>query len=264
MNSVNVGANVARDSVKALPVERLGKTCDLLEANANRIGEYLGSDTAGRRIPEYLRKLAQTLTKDKQTIRDEIDRMLEHLDHMKTIIAAQQSYAKVHGITEVCALKEIVETALAISAAALKGSDIDIVREYEDIAPAWFDRHQILQILVNLISNARHALEESGTGKRLLTVVLAAEGVTARIEVHDNGIGIPHANLAKVFNHGFTTKKTGHGFGLHNCANAVQQMDGSLEAFSDGPGKGARFVLRLPLSRGADAGAHAVLEAGAA
>jgi signal transduction histidine kinase len=260
MNSVNVGANVARDSVKALPVERLGRTCDLLDAQAGRIGDYLTTDTAGRRIPEYLRKLAQTLSADKQKIRDEIDRLLEHLDHMKTIIAAQQSYAKVHGITEVCALKEIAETALAISAAALSGSDIDIVREYEDVPPALFDRHQILQILVNLISNARHALEESDVAKRRLTVVLKADAGTARIEVSDNGVGIPRANLAKVFNHGFTTKKTGHGFGLHNCANAAQQMDGRLEALSDGPGQGARFVLRLPLPRGADE----ALEAGAA
>ncbi|HEY5568329.1 MAG TPA: AAA family ATPase [Gammaproteobacteria bacterium] len=260
MNSVNVGANVTRDSVKALPVERLGKTCDLLDAHADRIGDYLTSDTAGRRIPEYLRKLAQTLSLDKQKIRDEIDRLLEHLDHMKTIIAAQQSYAKVHGITEVCALKDIAETALAISAAALSGSDIDIVREYQDVPPALFDRHQILQILVNLISNARHALEESDAAKRRLTVVLAADGDAARIEVRDNGVGIPRANLPKVFNHGFTTKKTGHGFGLHNCANAAQQMDGRLEAFSDGPGKGARFVLRLPLPGAADV----ALEAGAA
>jgi signal transduction histidine kinase len=100
---------------------------------------------------------------------------------------------------------------------------------------------------VNLISNARHALEQNDPSDRQLMIVIAAEDVQGRVEVHDNGIGIPRDNIAKVFNHGFTTKKSGHGFGLHNCANAAQQMDGSLEAFSGGPGTGASFVLRIPM-----------------
>jgi C4-dicarboxylate-specific signal transduction histidine kinase len=247
MNSVNVGANVVSDAVKALPVEQVGKVCELLEQNSDRLGEFLATDPRGRKVLEYLGKLAHTLSAEKQAVRAEIDQVLEHLEHMKKIIAAQQTYAKVTGVTEVCSLKEIAETALAISDAALRGSRVQVVRELDDVPPALFDRHQILQILVNLVSNAKHALEHGDPESRILAISIAAEGVNARIEVRDNGVGIPQGNLAKVFNHGFTTKKSGHGFGLHNCANSAQQMDGSLEAFSDGPGCGARFVLRLPL-----------------
>jgi signal transduction histidine kinase len=86
-----------------------------------------------------------------------------------------------------------------------------------------------------------------------------------RIEVRDNGAGIAAENLPKIFTHGFTTKKTGHGFGLHNCANAAQQMDGSLTAYSDGPGRGASFVLRMPVQYAEEpaqgGGAGAVAEA---
>jgi len=109
------------------------------------------------------------------------------------------------------------------------------------------DRHQIMQILVNLVSNAKHALEAAQQEKRELVVAIDEVDGGVRIEVRDNGVGITRENLAKVFNHGFTTKKKGHGFGLHNCANAAQQMDGSLTAYSDGPGTGASFVLRMPV-----------------
>jgi len=248
MNSVNVGASVTRDSVKELPIEGLSRAVDLLDQNLERLPEYLRSDPLGRKLPEYLRKLAVALTEEKQAILANVDQLSGHLEHMKKIIAAQQSYAKVTGVTEVCTLEEIAETALAISEAALRGSNIQIVRNYEKLPPVLADRHQIMQILVNLISNAKHALEEVGqTNRELLVGISAVEG-GVRLEVRDNGLGISRENLAKIFNHGFTTKKKGHGFGLHNCANAAQQMDGSLTAYSDGPGKGASFVLRLPVN----------------
>jgi signal transduction histidine kinase len=165
---------------------------------------------------------------------------------MKKIIAAQQSYAKTKGLSEVCSLEEIVETALEIAGIRLRDANIEVVKDCGDLRPGLFDRHQILQILVNLIGNARHALQESARPQKTLTITAAEDSEGFVLEVRDNGIGIAPENLPKVFTHGFTTKKTGHGFGLHNCANAAQEMDGSLTAFSDGPGQGARFVLRLP------------------
>lgn len=248
MNSVNVGAHVARDAVKALRVEQLGRVCEQLDRNAGRLAEFLGSDPAGSRIPEYLDKLSRTLVTDKQRIADELERLLEHLDHMKRVIAAQQSYAKSSGLTEVCTIKDIVETALAISEVALRNAGIQVAVRCEESEPALLDRHQILQILINLISNAKHALQDNEMGSRQLTIAAARDGPEFSVEVSDNGMGIPEENLSKVFNHGFTTKKTGHGFGLHNCANAAQEMGGTLQAFSDGHGGGARFMLRLPVN----------------
>jgi signal transduction histidine kinase len=69
------------------------------------------------------------------------------------------------------------------------------------------------------------------------------------IIVRDNGIGIPPENLIKIFNHGFTTKRDGHGFGLHSGANAAKEMGGSLTAESNGPGLGATFTLELPVAK---------------
>jgi signal transduction histidine kinase len=247
MNSVNVGASVARDAVKALPVEGLGRTVTLMDENADRLGDYLASDAIGRKLPEYLRKLSHALQDEKHAILANIEQLVEHLEHMKKIIAAQQSYAKVNGVTEVCTLEEIAENALAISEAALRGSNVEIVRKYEKLPPVLVDRHQIMQILVNLLSNAKHALEDSQADRRQLVVAISKADDGAQIEVRDNGVGIAAENLPKIFSHGFTTKKKGHGFGLHNCANAAQQMDGSLTAYSDGSGKGASFVLKMPV-----------------
>jgi predicted ATPase/signal transduction histidine kinase/tRNA A-37 threonylcarbamoyl transferase component Bud32 len=247
MNSVNVGASVTRDAVKALPVEGVTRACELLDQNASRLTDFLRVDPTGRKLPEYLRKLGATLSKEKDSILAQIDKLTTHLEHMKTIIAAQQSYAKVNGMSEVCTLEEIAEGALQLSEGVLRNSSIHIVRRYEKLPAVLVDRHQVMQILVNLISNAKHALEESTQPNRELMVAIAKVEGGVRIEVRDNGIGISSENLPKVFNHGFTTKKKGHGFGLHNCANAAQRMDGSLTAYSDGPGKGASFVLRMPI-----------------
>jgi two-component system NtrC family sensor kinase len=67
-----------------------------------------------------------------------------------------------------------------------------------------------------------------------------------QIYATDNGVGIAPENLTRIFAFGFTTKKTGHGFGLHSSALAAKEMGGSLNAFSEGLGRGATFVLELP------------------
>jgi two-component system, NtrC family, sensor kinase len=106
----------------------------------------------------------------------------------------------------------------------------------------------VLQILVNLISNASHALENApGEANQITLTVDAAGGSNLRVSVRDEGEGIPAQNLTRIFAHGFTTRKSGHGFGLHSCALAARQMGGTLTAHSDGPGRGATFTLELPM-----------------
>jgi signal transduction histidine kinase len=107
----------------------------------------------------------------------------------------------------------------------------------------------VLQILVNLIHNAKYALDASGRADRQLTVrVGLARENWLEVKVADNGIGIPAENLTRIFSLGFTTRKGGHGFGLHSGANAAKEMGGTLQAQSDGAGKGAQFTLELPLA----------------
>jgi len=124
---------------------------------------------------------------------------------------------------------------------------VEVKREFEDLPPVLLDHHKILQILTNLISNAKYALSDSGRDDKILTIcVREPQGGHFRIEVHDNGIGITEENLTRIFEHGFTTKKHGYGFGLHSAAIAANEMNGSLTAHSNGPGKGTAFILELP------------------
>jgi C4-dicarboxylate-specific signal transduction histidine kinase len=109
------------------------------------------------------------------------------------------------------------------------------------------DKHKLLLILVNLISNAKYAMAATPPDERRLTVRLAATSAERfRLEVQDQGMGIAPEMLTRIFQYGFTTRAEGHGFGLHSSALAAQELGGSLTAHSAGPGTGATFTLELP------------------
>jgi C4-dicarboxylate-specific signal transduction histidine kinase len=101
---------------------------------------------------------------------------------------------------------------------------------------------------VNLINNALQALNDSDRpDKRLVARIGVTPEQLVQLAIEDNGVGIAPEHLTRVFAHGFTTKKDGHGFGLHSAVIAANEMGGTLTAHSDGPGTGARFVLELPI-----------------
>jgi C4-dicarboxylate-specific signal transduction histidine kinase len=145
---------------------------------------------------------------------------------------------------------KLVEDALRINTAAFDRHRIEVVREFDEAMPSVSaDRHKALQILINLISNAKYAMDEqSSDEKRMVIRIGPASPDRVKVTVSDSGIGIAPENLIKIFNYGFTTKKNGHGFGLHSCANAAKEMGGSITAHSDGPGRGATFILELPVA----------------
>jgi two-component system NtrC family sensor kinase len=140
-----------------------------------------------------------------------------------------------------------VEDALHINAAALTRHVVHVERDFHETPMIHTEKHKVLQILVNLIRNAKYALDDAKRTDKIMTVKV---GVNAdnliKIEVIDNGVGIPPENLTRIFGHGFTTRRNGHGFGLHSSALAIKELGGSLQADSEGIGKGARFTLLLP------------------
>ena len=159
----------------------------------------------------------------------------------------QQSYARVVGVVESLPVVDLVEDALRLNAGAMERHRVQVIREYFEVPPILVDKHKVLQILVNLIRNAKYALDDRGhSDKRLILQVGLNGNNMVKISVIDNGIGIPPQNLTRIFEHGFTTRKEGHGFGLHNGALAAKELGGALRAHSDGPGKGATFTLELP------------------
>lgn len=250
LNSVSVSANLVSDSVKRSKVPNLRRATEMLREQNGSLARFLTEDPKGKALPSYLVSVANALAEDQTEILKEVSSLTQHIDHIKQIVAMQQSYAKVSGVFENLAPVDLVEDALRMNAAAFERHCIDVCREYQnDLPQIKVDRHKVLQILINLIRNAKYAMDASPKEcKRLVVRVEAVAGGKVAIRLRDNGVGIAAENQTLIFSHGFTTKRDGHGFGLHSGANAAKEMGGRLYASSDGLGCGAEFTLELPVS----------------
>ena len=247
LNSLNVSVSVVGDRLKQSKVGSLSRTVDMFGAHPEGLAGLLATEK-GKLIPQFLTTVAQRLVEENALVRSELASVATNVDHIKAIVATQQSYAQVAGVTEPVELASLLDDALHLSEASFARHKVELVKDYGDVPTLNTDRHKLLQIVINVISNARHALKSKGPAGQLC-VKLERRGDEVAIIVADTGIGISADNLSRVFQHGFTTKKGGHGFGLHSCANVVRELGGSIAAHSDGPGQGATFTVVLPISR---------------
>lgn len=247
LNSVNISASLIAELTRNGSVAGVGKVAALLGEQAVDLAGFLSHENRGAHLIAYLKSLSNQLASEKATVLSELEELTKNIEHVKEIVAMQQSYARVCGVVEVHSVPALVEDALRMHLAALARHKVEVVRQFETVPDILVDKHKVLQILVNLISNAKYALSDSSAARRLLKVSVAKAEEKLLISVADNGVGIAPENLTRVFVHGFTTKHDGHGFGLHSGALAAREMGGELVAKSDGLGKGAVFSLELPL-----------------
>jgi len=247
LNSVNVSTDVISRRVHSLKISEIIPAIDLLEKNKDNLIDFVTHDKKGAMLPLYLRKLAGMLTNEQQAIIDELRQLIYCIEHLKYIVAAQQEHTGKSSITEEVHIHGLIEDALRINSEALERHRVRVVRDYEQVPVLPLDKNRILQILVNLISNAIHAMDGKPVDNRQLTVRVNILHGNLCVAVQDQGEGISSENLTRIFAHGFTTRKGGHGFGLHSSINAAREMGGSLVGRSDGPGLGATFVLEIPV-----------------
>jgi signal transduction histidine kinase len=246
LNSVNVSATLVVDSVKKSKAANLAKVVALMRENGRDLPAFIANDPRGKKLPDYLAQLSEHMLAEQGMTIKELALLRSNIEHIKEIVAMQQSYAKVSGVREVVNLVDLVEDSLQINAGSFQRHGVEVIREFEPVPPTSVEKHKILQILVNLVRNAKDACDESGRTDKRLTLRVAGDNGSVKISVGDNGVGILPENLTRIFNHGFTTRKDGHGFGLHSGALAAKEMGGSLTVHSDGPGQGATFTLDLP------------------
>jgi len=229
LNSVNVPATLLGDQLRKSKIASIGRVCDLLKQNSGRLGEFFTTDAKGLQVPGFLEALSSQLKTDQQSMLEEVKSLTKNIKHIKEIVSMQQSYATVSGVAESLNPIELVEEALNMNAGSFERHQLELVLEFApDLPPICVDRHKVLQILINLLRNAKHACDDSGREDKKMTIKVAGEKDRVRISIADNGVGIPAENLDRIFNHGFTTKTNGHGFGLHSGANAAKEMGGSL------------------------------------
>ena len=247
LNSVNVSASLVMDNAKRSKVSCLGRAAALLEEHSTDLGAFMTSDPKGRQLPGYLRQLGEQLSGEQQEAIAELESLRQNVEHIKDIVAMQQNYAKISGVTEIVNVTDLVEDALRMNAGGLARHEVELIREFSEVPPFTLEKHKVLQILVNLIRNAKYACDDSGRPDKKIWLKVSQRDDGVEIVVRDNGVGIPPENLTRIFNHGFTTRKGGHGFGLHGGALAAKELGGALIVQSDGLGHGAIFTLTLPV-----------------
>ena len=250
LNSVNISAAVVADAVRKSRSGNVSRVAAMMHEHAVDLGHFMTHEPKGRQLPDYLAKLGERLAHENRSILDEIACLTSNIQHINDIVAMQQNYAQVGGVTEKIRITVLIEDAFRMNMGAFDRHHIQLVRDYDaaHCPEITVDKHKVLQILVNLISNAKYACAESDQREKRVAIRVALVDGCVRIFCEDNGIGIPGENLTRIFSHGFTTRRNGHGFGLHSSALAAKEMGGKLVAQSDGPGKGATFTLELPLS----------------
>jgi signal transduction histidine kinase len=249
LNSVNVSATLISDQARHSKGANIAKLAAMLSEHQSDLAAFLTTDPRGRMIPGYLTTLGEVLAQEQATLVQELGHLVKNIEHIKEIVAMQQRYAKTSGFIETVPLVELVEDALRMNASSLVRHDVELVRDFQVRPVVSTDKHKVIQILVNLVRNAKQACDETHRTDKRIVVRLADAPLGVRISVVDNGVGIPEANLVRVFNHGFTTKREGHGFGLHSGALAAKELGGSLTVQSEGSGHGATFTLELPFKR---------------
>ena len=248
LNSVCVSAATVSETLESSRTQQLTQIASMVTDHTDDLADFLTKDDRGKRIPRYLVTLAETLSTERSISIEQIARISEKLEHIKEIVSRQQEYARVGGVEEELILKDVFEDAIRINQAGFDRHGIELIRDFEDVPVILTDKHKLLQILVNLLSNAKSAVSEVAGDQKRVIVRLRLENRCVSMTIIDNGIGIAKEHAKSIFAHGFTTKKDGHGFGLHSCALAADDLGGGIGFESEGVGLGAAFTLTLPLT----------------
>lgn len=248
LNSVNTSLHVASEIVKKSKITNVARLAALLDANAANLADFLTKDPKGMKVPSFVRQLGEHLAGEQAALLKEIEMLKKSIEHVNEIIATQQQYARGVVLNDTVDLLELIEDAIRMNAASLARHGISIIRDFEPSLPqVTVPKHKVLQILMNLIRNAQKACEDGSQGDEIRLRATAIQGGKwVQIDIVDTGVGIAPAILPRLFTHGFTTRKDGHGFGLHSGALMARELGGTLSAKSDGPGMGATFTLEFP------------------
>ena len=249
LNSVNVLAASIASHLHKSKAPGVSRLAGLLAQHKTDMGEFLTADPNGRHVPDHLERLGSHLVDEQSRLQEKVKSLVESIQHIKEIVAMQQNYAKASGVWETVALSEIVEDALRMCSGAMARHEIKVTRDFEPLPPLTLDRHKTLQILFNLLDNAKHACWESNEPDKQVVIRIHRYGNDqARIELTDNGVGIAPDHVKRIFTQGFSTRKNGHGFGLHSSILAAQDMGATLAFRCDQSGHGATFTLDIPLA----------------
>ncbi|HHM04177.1 MAG TPA: PAS domain S-box protein [Gammaproteobacteria bacterium] len=264
-NSLCLSVDEMRALVKNSKLAGLKKANELLTAHKDDLIDFLTRDSKGSKLPEYYIKLGHVVSEEFDKLSAEMEVVTERVSMIKAVISTQQEYARAESFAEELELEPLLDDALRVERMSLEKWGVKVERRIPELPPCRAQKTKLLQVLTNIIKNAKEAMRDNDQYNKPKLLVIEAwaevDGCVC-LSFTDNGCGIEKNTMKEIFQHGFTTREDGHGFGLHYCANAVKEMGGTLQVFSDGPRRGARFELRLAGSRSSAQGPDLKRKAG--
>lgn len=246
LNSVNVSASMLRSHVKNSKTNKLEQLVAMIKSHEGDLCEFLTNDEKGKFVIPFLSGLSEQLEKDKRLQMSEIESLSDNIEHIKNIVSMQQSYTGSMGVIEKVSTNALLEDAVSINMPSLIKHKTKIIRDYKEDILISIDKHKAMQVLVNLVSNAGHAVADNA-GDREVTVGVQKDNENVMFYVEDNGIGMLPEDIERIFEFGFKKRPNGHGYGLHHSAIMAKELKGKINVSSGGIGKGARFELVIPI-----------------
>lgn len=245
LNSLNISIETIVEKLKSSPMYEIKKLAALLAAHQEDLPAFITKDPRGTHLVGYVQELSEYWQTEQDLLIKECEESTKHLLLIKSIISSQQEIIKTNSYEEVIAIHDLLDELLTIS--GVFHQEIRVQKEYGDIDPILVDKVKLFQILNNIIINAKEALlESSNENKHLIIKTQLISKDKIAIEISENGIGILPENIEKIFRFGFSTKKSGHGFGLHTSALAINELGGEIHVDSKGFEQGSTFTLYLP------------------
>jgi signal transduction histidine kinase len=245
LNSVKTSGEIIHDTLQHSCSEGLNKAWTLLKENDDDLKGFISNDPSGEKLIRYLLSIEKPFNAELDQIKEHTLRLREKISLITSVIHAQLDYASGEYLADKLPLQEILDDVLAMHRDSLKHAGIALNLDYQENSRLPVQRVKLTHVLTNLIQNAIDSVLAADPAEKQITITLYEEAGNAFLKITDSGKGIEKSNLSRIFTHGYTTKEGGHGFGLHNCANFMTEMKGSIWAESEGLNKGASFTLQF-------------------
>lgn len=247
-NSMSVAAQAMKRDLLQSKLPRLKDTANLLSENKSQLAEYITTDKKGQQLPQYIEMLSEKLDEEMQQFTLNLDTLLENGFLVKEVIHNQLDFAKLSAFEEESDIRQLVDKVLLLQKASMEKMHIEIEKQYDEIPHIQLQKNKFVHVLTNLLKNAREAMEATPESERKIFIRInqnSNQGVS--VCVTDSGLGLNDENKKKIFSLGYSTKKDGHGIGLHVSSNYMQEMGGEISVSNASLHSGAKFTLTLPV-----------------
>ncbi len=245
LNSVNTSVQFMREVITTPVFDDLTMANHLLNMNITDIDNFISNDIKGKKLMEFYVNLGKSFDILQNHLSNHIHRLDYKVNSINDIIVAQQNFAVEKAIVEELDIISVLDDSLKLHLSSLDKYKIEIIKNYLYRPKILAQRSKLMHIFFSLISNAKESFLDILRESRYIRITVYNDSTGKYICIEDNGCGIRSDLLEKIFTYGYTTKKEALGFGLHRCTSYMKDMAGEIWAESDGPDKGATFVLRF-------------------